>query len=242
MRLLAVLMAGLLPVSTAPLGAGPPAVRHATTAGTVWINAAALPSGSSLYNGDTLATADNGLATITGAGQGRLEVRPDSLVSFSQQEVALKGGVVGSEGLAVRLGADLIRPAGKSGPQPWFVVADRGGQRLIAAYEGDVLIARDGAEPVLIPQGSFAIPAGPPLDRGTPDRGTPPDDPDTDRQSGHGPIPTDPDGPTGPDHGWMILSLSSAASVAFIVSLGATAAVATLIGYTLGENSVSPSN
>jgi hypothetical protein len=30
--------------------------------------------------------------------------------------------------------------------------------------------------------------------------------------------------------------------VAFIVSLGATAAVATLIGYTLGENSVSPSN
>jgi Na+-driven multidrug efflux pump len=40
----------------------------------------------------------------------------------------------------------------------------------------------------------------------------------------------------------MIFSLSSAASVAFIVSLGATAAVATLIGYTLGENSVSPSN
>jgi hypothetical protein len=231
MRLLAVLVAGLLPVSMTPLGAGPPAVRHATTAGTVWINAAALPSGSSLYNGDTLATANNGFATITGAGQGRLEVRPDSLVSLSQQEVSLKGGVVGSEGLAVRLGDALIRPAGKSQPQPWFVVADRGGQKLVAAYEGDVVIARDGAEPVLVPQGSFAIPAGTP-----PDAGKPGDNQGTDTHSGHGSIPT------GADSGWMIFSLSSAASVAFIVSLGATAAVATLIGYTLGENSVSPSN
>jgi hypothetical protein len=237
MRLLAVLLAGLLPVSTTPLEARPAAVRHATTAGTVWINAAALPSGSSLYNGDTLATADNGLATITGVGQGRLEVRPDSLISLSQQEVTLKGGVVGSEGLIVRLGDVLIRPAGKSQPQTWFVVADRGGQKLVAAYEGDVVIARDGAEPVLVPQGSFAIPAGTPADAEAPgDAGTPEDDRGTGTQSGHGSIPT------GPDSGWMIFSLSSAASVAFIVSLGATAAVATLIGYSLGENSVSPSN
>jgi hypothetical protein len=40
----------------------------------------------------------------------------------------------------------------------------------------------------------------------------------------------------------MIFSLSSAAGVAIIVALGATAAVATIVGYTLGENSVSPSN
>lgn len=225
MRILAVWMASLLPLSTAPLVARPPAVRHVSTAGTVWINAAALPSGSALYNGDTLATADNGFAMITGGEQGRVEVRQDSLVSISQQEITLKGGVVASDGLAVRLGADLIRPAGKSEPRPWFVVADRGGQKLVAAYEGNVVIARDGAEPMLVPEGSFAIPTGSPA--GGKDMG---------RQRGGSPIPS------GADSGWMIFSLSPAASVAIVVSLGATAAVATIIGYALGERSVSPSN
>jgi hypothetical protein len=225
MRLLAVLLAALLPVSTLSLVAQPPAVRHVTTAGTVWINAAALPSGSSLYNGDTMATADNGFAMITGSGQGRVEVRQDSLVSISQQEIALKGGVVGSDGTAVRLGADLVRPAGQTEPPPWFVVADRGEKKLVAAYQGDVVIARDGAEPVLVPQGSFAIPAG-----------TSSDDQDTGRQPDGGSIPS------GADSGWTIFSLSSAASVALVVSLGATAVVATIVGYTLGERSVSPSN
>jgi hypothetical protein len=223
MRLLAVLMASLLPVSTAPLAARPPVVRHVTTAGTVWINAAALPSGSSLYSGDTLATASDGLAMITGGAPGRLEVRQDSLVSIGQHEITLKGGVVGSDGLAVRLGADSIRPSGES-IAPWFVVADRGGKKLVAAYAGDVVIAREGAEAVLIPQGSYAVPAGIPAD----DKGASP-------QPGGGSIPS------GADSGWTIFSLSSAASVSLVVSLGATAVVATLVGYTLGERSVSPS-
>jgi len=225
MRLLAVWMASLLPVSTAPLVALPPAVRQVSTAGTVWINAAALPSGSSLYNGDTLATAADGFAMITGAAQGRFEVRQDSLVSIGQQEIALKGGVVGSDGLAVRLGADLVRPAGKAETQPWFVVADRGGRKLVAAYAGNVVIARDGAEPVLVPQGSFAVPTGPPADNE-----------DSGRQAGGSSVPS------GADSGWTIFSLSSAASVALIAALGATAAVATIVGYALGERSVSPSN
>jgi hypothetical protein len=80
-------MASLLPVTTAPLVARPPAVRHVSTVGTVWINAAALPSGSSLYNGDTLATAADGFALITGAEPGRVEVRQDSLVSIGQHEI-----------------------------------------------------------------------------------------------------------------------------------------------------------
>ena len=225
MRLLAALMASLLPVSTVPLWARPPAVRHVSTAGTVWINAAALPSGSSLYDGDTLATADNGFAMITGAGRGRVEVRQDSLISVGPREITLKGGVVGSDGLAVRLGAELVRPAGESSERPWFVVADRGGKRLVAAYRGDVAIARDGAAPVLVPRGSFAVPAGPPPDGQDP---------------GHLPASGSP--PSGPDSGWTIFSLNSAASVALIVSLGATAVVAAIAGYTLGERSVSPSH
>jgi hypothetical protein len=222
MRLLAVWMASLL---AAPLWARPPAVRHVSTAGTVWINAAALPSGSSLYDGDTLATADNGFAMITGGGQCRVEVRQDSLISVGRREITLKGGAVGSDGLAVRVGADLVRPAGTSAASPWFVVADRDGKRLVAAYQGDVAIAREGAEPVVVPQGFFAVPAKPP-----------PDSQDGGDQPPSGSIPS------GADSGWMIFSLSSAASVAFIVSLGATAVAAAIAGYTLGERSISPSN
>ncbi len=226
MRLLAILMAAMLPLSTLSLAARPPAVRHVSTAGTVWINAAALPSGSSLYDGDTLATADNGFAMISGAGQGRAEVRQDSLVHISSGEITLKGGAVGSEGLAVRLGDDRIQPAGPSREQRWFVVADRGGRRLVAAYQGDVAIERDGAEPVLVPQGSFAVPSRTPADA----------DQDPGSRGGGGSIPS------GPDSGWVIFSLTSGVSIALIAALGATATVAAIVGYTLGERSVSPSN
>jgi hypothetical protein len=141
----------------------------------------------------------------------------------------------------VRLGPDLIRAtrltrtAASSEARPWFVVADRGGQKLVAAYQGDVLIARDGAEPLLVPQGSFATPASwPPGNTDAGGRTT--GDRNTGSQSAGGSIPS------GPDSGWTIFSLSPAASVAFLVSLGATAMVATIIGYSLGERSVSPSN
>jgi hypothetical protein len=218
-------MACVLPVSTAPVEAGSATVRHASTTGTVWINAAALPSGSSLYDGDTVATAADGFAMISGGGQGRVEVRRDSLVSIGPAAITLKGGVVGSDGAAVRLGDALIRPAGVSQTRPWFVVADRDGKQLVAAYEGDVLIALDRGKPLLVPQGSVAVPAVRPADsKGAKD------------PAGGSTIPS------GADSGWMIFSLSSAAGVAIIVALGATAAVATIVGYTLGENPVSPSN
>jgi hypothetical protein len=234
MRLLAIWMVCLLPASTARLPARPPAVRHLSTAGTVWINGAALPSGSSLYNGDTLATAENGFAMITGDGQGRVEVRPDSLVGMGQREITLRGGVVGSEGLAVQLGADRIRTASKADSRPWFVVADRGGRKLVAAYQGAVEIVRDGAEPVLVPEGFFAVPAGMPA---TGPSGDPGDD-----NSSSPPQPAGGSPSSGPGSAWTIFSLDSAASVAFVVSLGATAAFAAFLGYTLGERSVSPSN
>jgi hypothetical protein len=224
MRLLAALLACLLPLPTCRLMADRPSVRHVSTAGTVWINAAALPSGSSLYDGDTLATATDGFAMITGGGPGRVEVRQDSLVSIGRQEITLRDGVVGSDGAAVRLGEAVIRPAIVSETRPWFVVAHRDGKQLVAAYEGDVLIALDRGKPVLVPRGSFAVPTSNPSDS----KGT--------RDASGSSIPN------GADSGWMIFSLSSAAGVAIIVALGATAAVATIVGYTLGENSVSPSN
>jgi len=238
MRLLASLIAGLLPLSTLPLStlplpavplpvppppAGPPVVRHLSTAGTVWINATALPSGSLIYNGDTVATAENGFALLTAPEQGRVEIRRDTLVSVAAREITLKGGVVASDGLPVRLGADLVRPAGRGESNPWFVVADRDGQKLVAAYRGSVLVAREGGEPLVIPEGFYAVPSN------TPDEKTEADLPGTNPA------------PPGGGH-WAIFSLTSGTAVAFIVSLGATAVFASMVAYTLGQESVSPSN
>jgi hypothetical protein len=226
MRLLALLMACLLPVSTIPAAGSPPAVRHLSTTGTVWINAAALPSGSSVYNGDTVATAESAVALLTSGEEGRVEIRPDSLVSVAEREIALNGGVVGSAGLAVRVGHDLVRPTGGVGPRPWFVVADRNGQKLVAAYSGSVLIASDGSEPIVVPEGFYAVPSDPPKEKTG--AGLPGDT-------------TSPGGSSGGRH-WAIFSLTSGTAVAFIVSLGATAAFTSIVAYTLGQESVSPSN
>jgi hypothetical protein len=226
MRLLALWMACLLPASTNPVAASPPAVRHLSTTGTVWINAAALPSGSSVYNGDTVATGENALALLTSREEGRVEIRPDTLVSVAEREIALKGGAVGSDGLAVRVGQELVRPSGGAGSRPWFVVADRNGQKLVAAYSGSVLIASDGSEPIVVPEGFYAVPGDPPKDK-----------------TGAGP-PGDtssPGGSSGSGH-WAIFSLTSGTAVAFIASLGATAVFASIVAYTLGQESVSPSN
>jgi hypothetical protein len=225
MRLLALLMACLLPVSTIPVASSPPAVRHLSTTGTVWINAAALPSGSSVYNGDTVATAESAVALLT-SREGRVEIRPDTLVSVGEREIALNGGVVGSDGLAVRVGSELVRPSGGAASRPWFVVADRNGQKLVAAYSGSVLIASDGSEPIVVPEGFYAVPGDPPKEK-----------------TGSG-LPGDvssPGGSSGSRH-WAIFSLTSGTAVAFIVSLGATAVFTSIVAYTLGQESVSPSN
>jgi hypothetical protein len=217
-------MAGLLPVSTVLLPASPPAVRHLSTAGTVWINAAALPSGSSVYNGDTVATAENGFALLGSAREGRVEIRQDTLVSVAEREIALKAGVVASDGLAVRLGPDLVRPAEGARSRPWFVVADREGRQVVAAYSGSILIDRVGETPLVVPEGFYAVPSR-----------TPGDEPeDDDRGAGNS-------APRGNGH-WAIFSLTSGTAVAFIVSLGATAVFASMVAYTLGQESVSPSN
>ena len=225
MRLLALLTACLLPVSTIPVAGSPPAVRHLSTTGTVWINATALPSGSSVYNGDTVATAENAFALLTSREEGRVEIRPDTLVSVAEREVALQGGVVGSDGLAVRLGQDLVRPTGGAGPRPWFVVADRNGRKLVAAYGGSVLIASDGSEPIVVPEGFYAVPGDPKAKTGA---GLPAET-------------TSSGGSSGNRH-WAVFSLTSGTAVAFIVSLGATAAFTSIVAYTLGQESVSPSN
>lgn len=223
MRLLALLMAGLLPVLTIPIPAQPPAVRHLSTTGTVWINATALPSGSSVYDGDTVATADNGFALLNSPEEGRLEIRPDTLVSVAAREVALKGGVVASGGLPVRLGPDVVQPAGENESRPWFVVADRDGRQLVAAYRGSVLIDRAGEDPVVVPEGYYAVPndsAGGGAE-------------DDHRRAGSS---------SGASGHWAVFSLTSGTAVAFIVSLGATAVFASMVAYTLGQESVSPSN
>ncbi len=224
MRLLALLMALLLPVSAVPLPAHPAAVRYLSTTGTVWINAAALPSGSSIYNGDTVATAENGFALIHSPEQGRVEVRPDTLVSVAEQEISLKGGVVASDGLAVRLGSDLMRPKPGTESHPWMVVADRDGRKLVAAYRGSVVIDRAGDDPFVIPEGYYAVPQ---------------DSASEETETTGLPRPKS----TSPGNGhWAVFSLTSGTAIAFIVSLGATAVFTSMVAYTLGQESVSPSN
>jgi hypothetical protein len=206
-------------------------VRHVSTAGTVWINSTALPSGSSLYEGDTLATAENGFALITSAEQGRVEVRQDSLVSIGPREIILNGGVVGSAGLPVRLGDYSIRPARMPQPHSWFVVAKRRGQVLVAAHEGSIVITRNGAVPVLVPSGSYAVPSIPPSTSNPVPDGN---DPTGDKTAGDAPD-------SNHDEGWTIGPLSHAASVALVFSLGAGALAGTIVGLALTEKSVSPS-
>ncbi len=132
-------------------------LRPMTAIGTVSINDVALPSGAGVASGDRLHTAHDSVALFQSNVEGRLEVRPSSVVYFRDDTVEVTAGAVGSAGRAVAVAGRPIEPADPT--EAWFVVAENDGDLWVAAYEGDVIISGPSDEQVTVPAGSFATTA-----------------------------------------------------------------------------------
>ena len=227
-----------LAFSSSLAAAGPLGYGRMSTVGTVWTNSVALPSGTTVHRGDRIATGRNAVAVISSPATGRVEVRPNSDVTLADRYVALHEGVVASEKVAVTLADYKVKPKDSQG-NPWFAVASRQGQVLIAAYRGDVLIARAGLAPVLVPAGSYAVPApGPEPRKSEKARGK---EKRPEGSGGNRGAVAAGGWPPKTNDGWTIGSLSHGASVALIAGIGAGAAVGVVAAFALGDPSPSPS-
>ncbi len=179
--------------------------------------------------GDRVVTEADGIATVSSPLIGRVEIRRSSSVRLADGHVELEQGAVGSQGLAVRFGEVTVEARDRDASSNWFVVANRPGQQLIAAHRGDVWIRSAGVAPLLLPAGSYAVPASPP------DSGKGQGDAEKDKKSRRkGGAAT-----AGAAAGWTIGSLSHAASIAVIAGAGAAAATGAAIGFT-GNDEVAP--
>ena len=218
--------------------AAPPGYARMSTIGTVWTNSVALPSGTTVHPGDRIATSRNAVAVISSPATGRVEVRQNSDVTLADRYVALHEGVVAAENVAVTLAGYKVKSKGNR-RNPWFTVASRQGRVLVAAYRGDVLIAKAGLAPVLVPAGSYAVPAPGPEPR------------KSEKARGEGKAREGSGGnrgavaagglPPKTNEGWTIGSLSHGASVALIAGIGAGAAAGAVSAFALGDPSPSPS-
>ena len=229
------LLTMLIPSLTVAMWAGEPsATANLITSGTVWTNAVALPSGSTVRSGDRIKTDSAGTALISSPATGRVEVRGDSEVTFATEQITLHDGVVATGSLPVQLGRFQIQVKDPS-PQALIVVANRDGKQLIAAHRGAALITQTGLASVLVPAGSYAIPGGSPS--GGPDKAATKDDDDDD---GGGAVPAGRG--KAAEEGWTIGSMSHQGSVALVVGIGAAAVGGTVAGIALSGDSASPSN
>lgn len=111
--------------------------------------------------GDEIATGRDSLALVSSPQLGRVEVRGDSRVTLAEDHVRLQKGAVGSDQAAIQARDYTFEAKNTAGGPSWFVVADQKGKLVVAAHQGDVLITRAGAAPLLVPAGSYALPGGP---------------------------------------------------------------------------------
>jgi hypothetical protein len=224
MRWLSVLISAAIMSPAGALAGGSWAPAYVSTTGTVRTNSSRLPSGSTIYGGDVIATGEDGLAIVTSQGIGRLEVRPSSRVEFAANHVTLREGAVAADKSAVGLGEYTIQARSPELADNWFAVASRNGRKVVAAHRGDVLIARAGVAPLLIPAGSYAAFPG----------GDPPDEKDTKG----GAKDTSAKAPA--SEGWTIGSLDHKGSVILVTTIGAAAATGPARGFALSDDPVSP--
>jgi hypothetical protein len=136
--------------------AAPPA--QLVTYGQVLVNAAALPSGTTIHEGDRITTGDQARALLVQPGIGRVEIRHASEIDFTAEGIVLRAGAVGTEKANIRLGPFTIAPQAEEATVPWVVVALHNNEPFVAVYRGKAMIARPGAEPVVVTTGSYALP------------------------------------------------------------------------------------
>ena len=145
--------------AAAPLGKP---IATITSTGAVQVGAASLEATGvrswPVLEGDQISTDAAGSALISSPSIDRVELRDNSKVTVTEDHVSLQKGAVGSDNLPVRLRDYTVSPA-DDGARNWFVVADEKGQVLVAAHRGDIRISQAGAAPLLLPAGSYAMPA-----------------------------------------------------------------------------------
>ena len=194
-------------------------IATVTSSGDVTVGAAALKATGvrswPVLVGDQISTDGASSALVSSAAMGRVEVRKNSKVTVAEDHVSLQKGAVGSAGLPVRWRGYTVS-AKDHRARNWFVVADQEGKVLVAAHQGDVYISRAGAAPLLLPAGSYAMPAAGPQEN---------DEEDDDRKGGAAAT-------AGSTAGWTIGSLSHAGSVALAVGIGAAVTTGAVVGLT----------
>lgn len=219
-HILSIVMAGALIAS--PLSAAP-ALGGLTTAGSVWSNQVALPSGSTVYAGDLIETGKDALAVLSSPTVGRIEIRGESKAALADGAVVLNQGVVAANKSAVRLNEFEIT-AQDPNADNWFVVSEQGGERMVAAYRGDVTV-RSGSTSFVVPQGSFALAAAaPPLPQAGNTAEKEDDDDDDDKAAARIPRSTGRAAGAASKSGWSIGNLGHAGSIA-LVTAGTAAAI-----------------
>ena len=132
-----------------------------STTGAVRTNSILLPSGSTVFPGDEIETADDSMAVMNFPGLGRVEVRRSTTVSVGDGEMRLHRGSVAAGRMPVRVGEYTVAPRDEDS-ESWFVVSSREGKRIVAAHRGAVVISAAGAASLLVPAGSFAAAAAVP--------------------------------------------------------------------------------
>lgn len=223
---------------TVPVQAGSP-LGVVSSAGVVWTNEVALPSGSRVWPGDVVRVSPSGLAVVSDPAIGRFEVRPGAEARFSGEGVELLRGAVASQKLEVVLGEHRIVPRDASDAESWFVVSDNDGEPIVAAYGADIVIHSPGAEPLLVPQGQFAMAAAArpaPADKADSPKGS---DEERGRTSKRRRRRTAGASRAGSNSGWKLGGLSHAASIAVVTGLTAAAVTGVAFGSSGGE-AVSP--
>ena len=223
---LACAMAAMPLPAAAPLGG-------VIVSGAVWINQTALPSGSNAYAGDEIRTAPEAFAVLESPAMGRVELRGDTHAKVGEDAIALERGVVASAKLAVEID-DLEIVARDSRADNWFVVENREGRRLVAAYRGDVVIRGGSAGSLVVPAGSYALAAAAPAPRQAAGQSA------DEKASTQKPPESGGAANAGANTGWSIGKLSHGASVAVVTGVTAAALGGAAAAGAFSDDSASP--